>query len=84
MSIEKWTNLGNGWVFEGGSITTGSIIPNAQGDQDRGGAWTSSMARASTGCFDYVFNGAVHGQTPRMHSPAFTPIPALLPLTLCC
>lgn len=58
------------WVFDGDSITVGSIFTLA-GNQDRAGSWTTEMARKSLGRILYLKNTAVAGATSTARLAAF-------------
>lgn len=62
-ATQRRTVYGPRWVFDGDSITIGSII-GAPGtsDQNRGRSWTTQMVRASLGRIEMVLNAAVAGQ----------------------
>lgn len=55
--------LGARWVFDGDSITIGSIVTVANAStQDRGKSWTTTLAGLSGGRIDMIRNAAVSGQ----------------------
>jgi hypothetical protein len=52
--------LGSRWVFDGNSITIGSVTASSW-NQTHSGTWTESLARRSGGRIEYVRNAAIAG-----------------------